>query len=1329
MKLFYIALFTSLFSIVTAHASLSHHSRAVNYSDGLSNVYVKAIYQDSAGFMWFGTKNRLNRFDGVSMRTFDCYDKVNNKRNNNINSILEIAKNTLWIGTDDGIFIFDVEKESFHFFNKETIHKEQIDQWTAGIYKDKNHNIWVIVPNQGVFRYNIDKDVLKLYKVVEDFQLGTNHPECMTVDETGKVWIGSNGSGIYLYNEEQDSFKQYLGNHGNESLKEKNIYTIHHHNDKIIIGVHEENLMLLDPSTNTVRTIDIVAINQSIIRHIVVYDSKLWVATQNGLYSMLWNNGDIDKTSLITYTLSDKYIMYTYRDREGGMWVGTRYGGINLLPNHGDFFEIYAPKNQNLPNVSNRIKELEEDDEGNIWIGTEDSGVLKFDPKQRLFEIIQTPTGNKQPLSFLKRNENIWIGYFKGGLDILSTKSKRIQHFKMIDYGINEESLFVLYEDKSGNVWMANGWEIYTLKKGEKKFTKMDMFGLSYTHDIFQDSEGYIWLAALGTGLSRYNPKDLSVRQFRVDTGEGLPTNMINGISEDHKGRLWFSTDRGGICVYDKKTDKFKTYSIEQGLPDDMTYKVLEDQNHHLWFGTNTGLVHFNPETEEIKTYTEKDGLPSNTFNLNSVLKSKSGKLYMGTMEGLIAFEPHAFTRNNFVPSIQITQFFVAGEAITPKASSPVEIEKSIQLLDKITLSYKHSNISIAFASLSYTSPQSNTYAYKLDGVDQSWIYTKENKTASYANMNSGKYIFRVKGTNNDGVWSNDERTLEIEILPPWWKTGIAYIIYVLVIILLSYFTITYSIRKYNRRNIIKQRLFEVKKEKELYEAKLNFFTDIAHEIRTPVTLISGPLESIITEDISNEKVNKGLSIIKKNTNTLLSLINQLLDFRKVDSERFIVNITQLEILELIESIISRFEGSIKAKGITYSVNKNGHSSIYIEADKEAVEKIINNLLSNAIKYGKTYIHISVEEENSFLKLQVTNDGDTIPDEFRNKLFEPFFRVRNSLNQEGSGLGLSLTKSLVEILNGYIYYDSAEGVNNFNLKLPKTDTIEKTEKEYNIVEPIKPTTEEDSSSLLVQSLLDITEQKRSLLLVEDNPDMLDFLRGELTPFFDIESATNGEEAICLLKEKHFSTVISDIMMPVMNGLELCKYIKESENHKHLIVILLTAKNDTDSKIHALNIGADAYVEKPFSIKYIISLIESLERNRQTVISNYTHNPYFAMEQTSLNSHDRIFVEKVVDSINSNISDQNFNVEKLAEMLNYSRSSLHRRMKATIDLAPIDLIRMIRLQKAVELIKLGEHRISDIAYLVGISSPSYFVRLFQSQYSMTPTEYRDSLFEK
>lgn len=1297
----------------------NYYFSKIDGNSGLSQNNVKSIYQDSYGFMWFGTRNRLNRYDGTSLKIFDCYDYNTKKGNNNISAIFESPDKKLWLGTDKGVFIFDPVTEKFSSFDLKTIHNITIVEWIADIQLDQNNNIWIVVPNQGVFRYDMVANKLHMYTVVKDLRPSISNPQCIAIEKSGRVWIGSNGSGIFLYNNSNDTFTQYLGNtNGTLTLEGKNIYTIHHDNDYILVGIHEEKLLKLDKRRNTLQDMNIPQVENKIIRHITkLNDSEIWVATQSGLYIIneeLQTVDHVNEDPLNSHSLSDNFIEKIYQDKEGGVWIGTNFNGVNYLPNKNSKFEKYFPVSEKGSINSKRIREMKEDKNGNIWIGTEDAGVSVYNPSLQEFRAINN-SYYRQTLALLLQDSKNWVGYFKNGLDIIQSSQNTVRHYSATEMGLNEESIYALCEDRYGKIWLGNAWGIFIAEKGNMRFKRLDIFGLSYIYDIMEDAEGYIWVSTMGNGVFQYDQKQ-DILIHHISGGENrLSSNAVSSITEDHMGQIWFSTDRGGICVYNKKEKNFKSYSIKDGLPDDVAYKILEDKNYNLWFGTNQGLVKFNPENKEIRVFTQNEGLLSNQFNYKSGLASSSGKLYFGCLEGLIAFKPEDFKENKFMPPVYITKFSIFNNEISPNtAESP--LKKSIEHTEKIILPYNQTNITLDFVALSYTAPRANMYAYKMDNIDLDWIYTQNVNSASYSKLPPGKYTFRVKGSNNDGLWNNNETTLEIIITPPWWASNTAYLIYFVIFSTLLYYSIRVSLKKYKKRNEEQQKLFEVEKERELYEAKVDFFTDIAHEIRTPVTLISGPLESIIEMDIPDENVKKNLTYIKQNTNNLLELINQLLDFRKVDSHKFLFSFRKTDITVLAKDITDRFQqqASSAKKSLRLLTAEGGNEHIYATVDREGVTKIINNLLSNAVKYSKQEIEVSVFADDTYFTIQVSNDGEQIPNEFKEKIFEPFFQVK-ALNSEttGSGIGLSLARSLAELHEGYLFYSSIAESNNFILKIPLSlNSIEEgqsapTPSDY-IVEHEGP---------IVRK-----KQRETILVVEDNPDMLSFIAEKLTESYIVEKAKNGIEALEILKLKSIDIVISDIMMPEMDGFELCEKIKSDIEFSHIIVILLTAKNDLNSKIRGLEIGANAYVEKPFSFQYLQTLLASLMNNKRREIELFLKKPFLPIQQSNMNKADEQFLNKIIEIINENITDSNFNVESLADLVHMSRSSLHRKLKAIIDTTPTDFIRLVRLQEAAKLIQEGRYRISETCYLVGINSPSYFIKLFQSQYGMTPKEF-------
>ncbi|GHV14306.1 hybrid sensor histidine kinase/response regulator [Bacteroidia bacterium] len=1296
---------------------------SINDQNGLSHHNVKSIIQDGNGFIWFGTLNKLNRFDGVNMEVYDCYSPRTGKRNNNISSLFVDAKNKIWVGTDKGVFVFNPVTEIFSSFDYKTEKGIEITQWVEDIQMDNDGFLWIVVPNQGVFKFNPGSEKLILYSVVDEVLPSVSNPQCIAIEKNGRVWIGTNGSGIYLYDSKNDSFVQYADmDNSKESVMGKNIFTICHYEEQLIIGIHEERLLLLDKRNGIVSHMGLPEIDFKIIRHLAIYDSDLWVSTQDGLFSVSLDKIKLSKTNgqlaFQKHLLSDNYIEKTYQDSEGGIWIGTYFSGACYFPNKKNIFNCYIPQKSEQKNLSSRIREMREDNNGNIWIGTEDAGLMFFDTTRKHFSKVPKTTHNKRTLGMLMQDSKLWVGYFKGGVDIIDLQNNSVKHYSSETLGLNEESIYALCEDRKGKIWLGNAWGIFVSGRQNDKFSGMKEFGLCFVHDIMEDTEGYIWVATLGNGVFQFNPDNQELIHFTSNKDNSISSNSVNSITEDHLGNIWFSTDRGGACMYNKKDRRFKTYTIKDGLPDDITYKILEDKDHNLWFGTNKGLVRLTPHTNEVKVYTQNDGLLSNRFNYKAALIANDGTFYFGGLDGLVTFRPGYSETNKFIPPVYITKLTIGNKEVSPQ-SDVFPIQESIIYTKELTLNYDQSNIMFYFIALSYTSPKSNLYAYKLENVDDNWVTTNNNYTASYAKLSPGEYTLRVKGSNNDGLWNNEEASIKLVILPPWWKSTLAYISYCLLIVLAISLLVCYFLKKSRDKSIENQHIFEIKRDKEIYEAKVDFFTNIAHEIRTPLTLINGPLESIMEYDIQNEDIKYNLDIINRNTNQLLQLINQLLDFRKVDSNKFTLDIQQINVNQFISEIISQFEKEITLKKIQLNFTEERESPILAAADKDAFTKILNNLLSNAIKYSKSKIYILVTADDDYYTITIMNDGELIPANLKDKIFEPFFQVKSSQKETyGSGIGLSLTRSLVEMHGGYVYYENQQDMNVFTLKMP---VVNKMHKQIKILLADQETKEESLTQQNI-ALSFFSSPKQTILIVEDNTDMLHFISKELKDEYITESAGDGYEALDVLKSKQIDVIISDVMMPNMDGFELCKIVRENSDYNNIIFILLTAKNDLPSKVEGLKIGANAYVEKPFSIKYLTSLLETLIKNRQRDIEQFLKKPYLSVSHQG----EKDFLEKVVELVNMNITDYDFNVETLAERLNLSRSSLHRKIKNLTNSSPIEFIRLIRLQKAVLLIQDGKYRINEICHLVGINSPSYFIKLFQIQYGMTPKEFSEKI---
>jgi ligand-binding sensor domain-containing protein/DNA-binding response OmpR family regulator/nitrogen-specific signal transduction histidine kinase len=1297
----------------------SYYFSKIDGENGLSQNNVKAIIQDNCGFMWFGTRNKLNRYDGIAVKAYDCYDPIAKRRDNNISSLLEDDKQQIWVGTDKGIFIFDPVFETFTFFDNITTEGIKIIDWVADITMDLDKNIWIVIPNQGLFKYNTIQKQLYYYSIGGKNLPDQGNPQCICMDKSGKIWIGTNGGGVYLYNKVSDSFTQYLGNKGTATLEGENIYTMCDFGDDLIVGIHEGKLYKLNKRKNILTEVNAPDVHYKIIRHVVCFNDEIWIGTQEGLFIIneLKNSvTHLHEDPMYAYALSDNLIGKIYRDKEAGIWIATNFGGVNYLSNKSVDFNRHVPLSRNNSITSKRVRELKEDEMGNIWIATEDEGLNIYNPQDKIYK--QLGKGSKIPLSFNKTlgllldKNKIWVGFFKNGLDIIELPQYKIRHYSGKELGLNESSIYAICEDQNGKIWIGNGWGVFTGDKNEMRFIRKEQFGLNFIFDIVEDADGYIWVATMGNGVYKYNLKTEQIEHFlhNIEDETSLSSNSVSNITETSDGNIWLSTDRGGICRYNRTENNFTSFSIAQGLPDDVAYKILEDKNRNLWFGTNNGLVKFNPETKTIKVFTKNDGLPGNQFNYKSALATSSGMFYFGGLDGLVEFNPYQFSENTFIPPVYITKLTVFDKEMNLHSEgSP--LTKSIIYTDKIVLNHNQSNIRFNFVSLSFTAPFANKYAYMMENIDNDWIYTDNSHGVSYAKLPPGKYKFKVKASNNDGLWNEEGTSIQIEIKPPWYRSKLAYFMYFLISVLIFYSVLHWYKKRNEQKNFEKQRLFETKKEKELYKSKLDFFTNIAHEIRTPLTLINGPLESMMEMEIQDEEITKNLKIMSRNTSELLDLINQLLDFRKVDSDNFMVTFNMTNISSLLRDFYSRFE--VSALQLKKKINLTLlPEDVFAPVDRNAITKILNNLFLNAIRYSDYLIEIELKNDDQYFIIIFNNDGQLIPSELKDKIFDPFFQVnRNKDTTSTSGIGLSLARSLVKLHNGFLYYESHDQLNSFVLKLPFNQR--KIEKEI-------------PSNDIVIDENDSGQGKHNteiILIVEDNMEMLNFIADKLKEQFVVEKASNGVEAMKILEEKNADLILTDVMMPEMNGFELCKNVKSKIEYNHIPVVLLTAKNDLDSKIQGLKMGADAYIEKPFSFSYLFTQLNTLLKNRRREKEAFWQKPLLSIQQMGMNKADEEFMVRITNIIEENITDINFNVEHLAEIVHMSRSTLHRKMKVLTDTPPTDFIRLIRLKRAMKYIIEGQYRIGEICYLVGINSPSYFIKLFQKQFGMTPKDFK------
>ncbi len=1285
--------------------------------DGLSHNTILSSLQDQKGFLWFGTKNGLNRFDGYNFKRF--HNDPDNKASlqGNYTQCLHEFKDNIWVGTDSGLFRYNDKLENFDIV--ENTRNRNI----SDIEHDNHANLWYIGGGK-LYNYNVDN------QQVQSFSRETIlHPTDIVKTENGEIWVASRNS-LYRYIEQTNSFEQHILNIQADQKYPFRINKLFNLNQNtLLIGTSNHGIVAFDIIEEKTKVIAPITNDDFYVRNFALRnEDELWVATESGLhvYNLTNNNyTNLTKSYDNPYGISDNAVYSLTVDNEGGIWAGTYFGGINYHSNEYSPFKKFFPMSSQNSINGNAIREISSDYTGNIWIGTEDGGLNKYNPQTDKFTNYTSKEKDKNGIlthynihALLPRKGKIWIAMFENGLDILNIETNEIEkHYSFGEKdGLKSNFIFALYESKDNVVFAATTRGIHTYNPISDKFNLFKGFpeNLNYTC-FFEDSFGVFW-AGSHDGLYFYNPKTKKKGFFKHDEKKGgsISHNRINNIFQDSKNNLWVATENG-LNYFIKESNSFLKYSTKDGFPSNVFYSILEAKNKNLWISTSNGLVKFNPETNEKRIFTKANGLLGNQFNYMSAFKDTNEKMYFGSVNGLISFSPADFKKNTFAPPIYITGLQINNEdVLVNQLDSPTN--ESIIESNHLTLKPSQTSFSLDFAALSYTAPDNTEYWYKMEGLNDNWIYLNKNHRVNFTQLPAGSYSFTAKSLNSSGIWGKEASKLNITVLPVFWKSKLAYSFYILLIL----FFILLAFRFYHNRTKSKneQKIKQLKnrKEKELYQAKIEFFTNVSHEIRTPLTLIKSPLEKILKTDDHNPQLKENLSIMEKNTSRLLDLVNQLLDFSKTELETVNLTFVEVNISELIRKTQFRFSPAILEKNIDFTTNLPGED-IYAFVDCEAVKKILSNLINNAVKYAQHEVSISLKRDNDTLKLRIKNDGKLIPSHLSHKIFEPFFRVPDSENnrQSGTGIGLSLAHSLTDLHRGTLKLDTSESsLNCFVLELPIHQ-----DKEFKLY-----TQKQEGNPKNYTNIKNSDDESKghTVLLVEDNLDLLDFVGKDLKENYSVIKATNAETALEIIKQENVQLVVSDVMMSGISGFQLCKKIKTHIETSHIPVILLTSKSALNAKIEGLESGADAYIEKPFSMEHLKVQIENLIENRKHIIQHYTSSPLAHIRSIAHTEIDETFIKKLDEIIIKHISDPELNVETLAEIMHMSRSTLYRKIKEMSNLSPNELINVARLKKAAELLRSGKHRIYEVSEIVGYNTPTSFGRNFQKQFKMTPSDY-------
>ncbi len=1331
--------------------------RQYGVKEGLSSNATTWFLKDSYGFVWIGTASGLNRFDGYQFKTW-LHDPLDSTSlsNNRIFRLFEDSKKRLWVGTADGLDLFDRRTETFRRFNANMEDSLALRQGTIlGIDEDQNGNLWIATFGGGLNKLDPTTEIFTsyLYSDEDSTSLRQNYVLSIYVDSDNIIWCGLAGWGLNRFDPSTGKFQHFVYDIGFTEYNVDNnaiqtIYEDRHGN--LWIGsegglnlFNKEKSVYTDHFTHNPD--DPTSLPSNFISRIHEReDGSFLIATQNGLahfdptagesrnfYASPGRPGAIQDNNAYDFLF----------EKDGTVWLTTRLNGFSKGNLYSRPFTIEKHPNSKLIDLSTAdVKNIAIDDQKRLLVSTRNGLAIISQDSDNIIELTSNPgsrvvlSGQSVLCTFQDSKGTYWIGTERNGLDRLDLRKRSVinyQHDPNRDGTLGFVNPASIVENTLGDMWVGiRGGGVSRMDKETGTFkTYLPVDGDETSipdHRVTSmliDSKSNFWVGTL-SGLTRFDPENETFSRFQVSelNQPGVSNLEIQFIFEDSRENLWVGT-RGGLDLISYDGIKLKNYTTKNGLASDQILSMLEEGDGIYWLGTDRGLSRFEYITGEFRNFDSSNGLPDKSFSANSSFKNNDGKLYFGNRAGLVSFHPEEVGFNDAIPPIVVTNFSVINELEDATSNF-----RSVVVDKEITLTHQQNVFSIEFAALSYVNPEKNQYAYMLEGFDKNWVQSGGRRSTFYTNLDAGDYVFRIKGTNNDGVWNEKGASLKITVLPPWWKTWWAYSIYLIFLVSLIW---------YLRRNLVRQERLnaslnlekmEVEKMKELDALKTQFFTNVSHDLRTPLTLILGPLRDLITRN-GKSGDSEMLKMMHRNGQTLLTLINQLLDVAKLRGGKLKLSASEGDLLKLCKQVFYSFESAAEQKEVAWEMESDDKlKKVYFDWDK--MEKTLMNLLSNALKFTKPggRVRLQLQEESNQASITISDTGVGIPEEELPRIFDRFFQGKENegLEYPGTGIGLALVKDFVELHSGSISVDSTIAVGTtFKLSFP-LGSEHFTEDEI-LKEPIEVVAQVDDK-LIKESFEPSEPQEETdlpvILLVEDNLDMRTYLRSSLQDEYSLIETDNGKQGLELANDHVPDMIISDVMMPRMDGLEFCRRVKTDEKTSHIPVILLTARATQESRIEGLETGADAYLTKPFDSKELTVRIEKTIEQRQKLREKFSRQVTIGPAEVSVTSMDEQFLTNAIRIVEEHMSDAEFDVENFGAEIGLSRVQLYRKLKALTNLSVTEFVRNIRLKRAAQLIDQNSGTIAEITYKVGFTDASYFAKRFKETFGLTPTEYQE-----
>ncbi len=1316
---------------------------------GLSNSHVNAIGQDSKGFIWVGTNDGLNRFDGIRFHTFHySLQDSSSISSNTIYAIFTDMSQTIWFGTFTGLCSYDYKKEQFirHTLPPQANTLEFTP--IRAIAQTSDGDLWLATSGGGLARMNPSTHDVSYYRHQpgNPASVCSDYLQAIAVDNKGRVWVGSENSGISILDPASGQFTNISKESG--KIGSNVISTIYKaSNGQVWIGTFEGNASVYDPDTDRLQMVRISPNNVSVFGITEGKSGDVWIGTQEeGIFHYTAERTDHFSNAIgNTNDLINDNVHALFTDDNANLWLGLFQGGINMLKPR-PIFDGFAAAGRGAKLTNKTILGIFPDNKENIYICTDGDGLLIWNSTNNQVEHITAGIrglkSNSIRCAYKDHENRVWLGTYLKGLQEYNPDTKTFGGYENIpgdDESLSNNDVTAIVEDRLGNLWIGtNGGGLNRLDKQTGKFihyrqnddNPQKSIINNHITSLYLDSHGYLWITTYW-GLSRMDPAKGDVRNFSL---MGYNNTYIC-VYEDSKQRFWAGTTMG-LKLIDINDGSFQVYSTQDGLPSNVVNGIEEDREGNLWLSTNQGICKFNYEKGTFRNFYTEDGLMSNEFIHNSAASDSDGEIYFGSVGGITRFYPDKINSNRNTPRISITDLLIFNQRVSPNDSHGI-LSKAVSETDAIQLNWDDNSFTLAFNAIDYIQPHKIKYAFRITGFDSQWTYHNYSQnTASYTNLDAGVYHFEVKATSDGETWSKPI-SLKITIVNPVWKRWWAIMLYIIIIAGIIYCWWMYVKKSEREKQEIKIENMRQQNDIKLNKSRLQFFTNISHEFRTPLTLIMSPLEEMMeSPDISAPHLRR-LNIMHRNAERLLRLVNQIMDLRKIDNNKEQLNPTRCNLVQFVREIFENFQQLAESNGISFNFSSS-LTEYWTYIDTEKIDKAIYNLLSNSFKFTPEGGRISVSirradnGQSNNVVIIVEDNGKGIAEQNIDKIFDRFFQGDSSAMQQGTGIGLWLTKQFIEMHNGIISVSSQVGQGTaFTIMLTDGQEFENmaaNEPEYThigLTDVVEQRIRDMETSANEKQESVHSDNKPSILIVEDNNDIRDYLGTGLMPLYNIASACNGEEGLAIARQTIPDLVITDITMPVMTGIEMCRTLKSDIETCHIPVIMLTAKTSEEQRIEGLETGADSYITKPFNPKHLLVRIEKLLELRKTLKEKFGNEIGFEAEQTAIAVPDRDLLKKVTSVIKKRISDSSLSVETLAEEVGISRGHLQRKLKSLTGQNPNEFIRIIRLKQAAEILLEKDVSIAEVSEMVGFNSQSYFSTAFTKQFSISPSQYVES----